>query len=54
MHKMNAVAVWFMVVLISQPLCAVAQTQTSIKDQLGRIPIGKTIEVKLCEKITTR
>jgi hypothetical protein len=50
MRIMNAVAVLLMVVLVSQPISAVAQTQTAIKAQLDKIPIGKKVEVKLLRK----
>jgi hypothetical protein len=47
---MKTMVVLLMVVLISQPFCAVAQTQATIKEKLDKIPIGKTIEVKLLRK----
>ena len=50
MHKKETIVVLLMVVLVSQPLCAAAQTQAAIKENFDKIPIGKTIEVKLLRK----
>ena len=50
MHKMKTMVVLLMVVLVIQPLCAVAQTQAVIKEKLDKIPIGSTVEVKLLRK----
>jgi hypothetical protein len=47
MFKIKAMTGLLIVVLIGQPFNAAAQTQTSIKEQLDKIPIGKTIEVRL-------
>jgi predicted transglutaminase-like protease len=50
MHQMKTMVVLLMVVLVIQPLCAVAQTQAVIKEKLDKIPIGSTVEVKLLRK----
>jgi len=44
---MKTVAVLLMVLLVYQPVSAIAQTQSDIKAQLDKIPIGKNIEVRL-------
>lgn len=47
MFTMKTISVLLMVVLVYQPVSAIAQTQSDIKAQLDKIPIGKNIEVRL-------